>query len=194
MASLPPEDVRKALQVSPHHAEGRPLTGAMFSRSFAVILGSSDLVQIYNQFDKDLDLSPLPAHLHDQEVSANSAHHHGLCDTVRSREHFSNDPTMHAARAHLGSCCSWRLHQPHGLLVRKCFGEHHWRLLDPCPAHARCQKLAAASTTAIGSDDGLRLGRLVGLFRDSRLMVLTACQRLHHINLADDYPQYWIQS
>lgn len=161
--SLPPEDVHTALQVNQFKAEAALLPVAVFSRSFSGILGSSDPVQIHNHPDQDLDLSPLSAHLHDQKVSANGAHHHGLRDTVRFRKHHSNDRTMHAARAHLGSCSSWDLHQSHGFLVRQCFSEHHRRLLDTCPTNARCQKLAATSTTTIGSYDGLRIGRLVGL-------------------------------
>lgn len=101
---------------------------------------------------------------------------------------------MHAARAHLGSCCPWDLHQPHGFLVRKRFSQYYWRLLDSRPAYARYQKFAATSTTAVGSDSGLRLGWLVGLSGNSRLIVLTASQRVHHIDLADDHPQDWIQS
>ena len=63
--SLPPEDVRKALQVSTPQVEFGPPTVAIISRLFSGILGSSDSVQIHNHFDKDLNLSPLPAHLHD---------------------------------------------------------------------------------------------------------------------------------
>ena len=65
MTSLPPEDIRKALQVLPHQAEPGFLPGASFSHSCLGILGSSNLVQVHNQSDKDLNLSPLPAHLHD---------------------------------------------------------------------------------------------------------------------------------
>lgn len=101
--SLPPEDVRVALQVNQDQAEAALIPGATFSRSFSDILGSSDLVQIHNHPDKDLDLSPLPAHLHDQEISSNGAHYHGLRGTVRFRKHYSNHRTVHAARAHLGS-------------------------------------------------------------------------------------------
>ena len=99
-----------ALQVIQLKAEAAlsPLT--LGSHSFSGILGSSDLVQIHHHSDQDFDLSPLPAHLHDQEVSANGAHYHGLCDTVRFRKHHSNDRTMHAARAHLGSCNPRDLH------------------------------------------------------------------------------------
>lgn len=63
--SLPPEDVRTALQVNQLKAEAALLPVAVFSRSFSGILGSSDLVQIHNHPDQNLDLSPLPAHLHD---------------------------------------------------------------------------------------------------------------------------------
>ena len=101
---------------------------------------------------------------------------------------------MHTARAHLEPRGPWNMHQPHGFLVRECFSEYHRRLFNTCPAHARCQKVAATSTTTIGSDDGFRLGRLVSLFSDSHLMLLKASQRLHHINFADDHAQYWIQS
>ena len=93
--SLPPEDVRKALQVSLPQAESGPLIVAIISRLFSGILGSSDSVQIHNQSDKDIDLSPLPTHLHDQEVSANGARHHGLRDTVRFCKHNRNDCSMH---------------------------------------------------------------------------------------------------
>lgn len=182
-----------ALQVNPLQAEAALPPGAIFSRSFPGILGSSDSVQIHHHLDKDLNLPPLPAHLHDQDFSANGAHHHGLCHHVRFREHHSNDCTVHATRAHLGSCCPRELHQSHGFLVCECFSEHHRRLPDTCPAYARCQKLAATSTTAVGSHNGLRLGWLVRL-SSSRLTMLTASQRLHHIDLADDHPQYWIQS
>lgn len=65
VTSLPPEDVRKALQVSPHQAKSGLRTGATCSRFFSGILGSSDLVQIHDQSDQDFNLSPLPAHLHD---------------------------------------------------------------------------------------------------------------------------------
>lgn len=152
-----------ALQVNPLQAEAALPPGAIFSRSFPGILGSSDSVQIHHHLDKDLNLPPLPAHLHDQDFSANGAHHHGLCHHVRFREHHSNDCTVHATRAHLGSCCPRELHQSHGFLVCECFSEHHRRLPDTCPAYARCQKLAATSTTAVGSHNGLRLGWLVRL-------------------------------
>ena len=183
-----------ALQVNQHQAEASLPPGAVFSPSFSGILGSSDSVQGHNYLDKDLDLPPLPAHLHDQDFSANGAHHHGLCDHLRFRKHHSNDRTVHAARAHLGSCCPWDLHQSHGFLVCKCFSEHRRRLLNTGPAYARCQKLAATSTTAVGSHNSLRLGRLVGLSSRSRLTMLTASQRLHHIDLADDHSQYRIQN
>lgn len=161
-----------ALQVNPLQAEAALPPGAIFSRSFPGILGSSDSVQIHHHLDKDLNLPPLPAHLHDQDFSANGAHHHGLCHHVRFREHHSNDCTVHATRAHLGSCCPRELHQSHGFLVCECFSEHHRRLPDTCPAYARCQKLAATSTTAVGSHNGLRLGWLVRL-SSSRLTMST---------------------
>ena len=63
--SLPPEDVRKALQVSPPRTQPGPPTVAIISRLFSGILGRPDSVQIHNQSDKDLNLSPLPTNLHD---------------------------------------------------------------------------------------------------------------------------------
>ena len=162
MTSLSQEDIRKALQVTKHQPEADFLPGATFSLSSLGILGCSNLVQVHHQSDKDLNLSPLPAHLHDQEISANGACHHGLCDIVRFRKHIGNHCPVHAHSTHLGSQCTWDLHQPHGFLVRECFGEHYWRLLDTCPTYACRQKLAAASTTKNGSCHGLRLGRLVG--------------------------------
>lgn len=54
-----------ALQVNQHLAEAALLPGAIFSPSLSGILGSSDLVQVHNHPDEDLDLSPLSAHLHD---------------------------------------------------------------------------------------------------------------------------------
>ena len=65
MTSLPPEDVRKALQASLHQVESGLLTGASFLPLFLGILGGSDLIQVHHQSDKDLNLPPLPAHLHD---------------------------------------------------------------------------------------------------------------------------------
>lgn len=183
-----------ALQVNPHQAEAAVTPGAIVSRSLLGILGSSNSVQIHHYLDKDLDLPPLLAHLHDQDISTNGAHNHGLCHHIRFRKHHSNSCTVHATRAHLGSCCAWDLHQPHGFLVCECFSEHYRRLFDTCPADACCQKLAATPTTAVGSHDGLRLGRLVRLFSDSRLTMLTVSQRLHHIDPADDHARYWIQS
>ena len=141
--SLPPDDIRKALQVSPPQAESDPLAVAIISRFFSGILGSSDPVQIHNHSDKDLNLSPLSAYLHDQEVSANGACYYGLCDNVRFCKHNRNNCSMRTTRAHLEPCCSWDMHQPHGFLVRECCSEHHWRLLNTCPAYARCQKIAA---------------------------------------------------
>ena len=135
--SLPPEDVRKALQVSTPQAQVRSLSVAIISRSFSGLLGSSDPVQIHNHSDKDLNLSPLSAHLHHQEVSANGARYHELCDTVRFCKHNRNNCSMHTDRAHLGPHGSWNVHQPHGFLVRECFSEHHRRLLNTCPAYAR---------------------------------------------------------
>ena len=194
MTTLSPDDVRKALQVILPESRQTTYLAQPSHISLLGILGSSNFIQVHNQLDKNINLSPLPANLHDQKVSANGAHHHGLCDTVRFRKHISNHRTVHADRAHLGSYCSWDLHQPHGILVRKRFSEHHWRFLDTCSAHACYQKIAATSTTTIGFDDGLCIGRLVGIFNPSRFIMLTANQRLHHIDPANDHPQAWIQS
>lgn len=126
-----------ALQVNQLQAEAALLPGAPFSPSFLGILGSSDSIQIHNYLDKDFDLPPVSAHLYDQDFSTNGVRYHGLCDHVCFRKHHSNDRTVHADRAHLGSCCPWDLYQSYGFLVCKCSSEHHRRLLDTRPAYAR---------------------------------------------------------
>jgi len=92
------------------------------------LLGGPDHLQIHDQLDQAVHLSPLPAYLRGQQaISAHRVLRHDLRAPVCRGKHCGNHPRMHTSSADLGQESPWHLHQPYGFLVLERSSKYHRR-------------------------------------------------------------------